>query len=82
MKILAALAAVAVAGLASALISPQAATAHRNACHTKHACPSDHHTYRWGPKKLSCAAKTAREYRAARDKIRVTYAGRVYYCHR
>ena len=57
------------------------ASAHRAYCHTKHVCPSDHATYRWGPSRLLCVAPTADE-RTASFKMRVVYNGRLHYCKR
>jgi len=58
----------------------QAASTHRSACHTKHACPSDHHTYAWGSKRLWCTSYASE--RTARDTIRVRYGGRTYWCRK
>jgi hypothetical protein len=69
---------VAATALAVALIAAPTAGAHRNVCHTRHDCPSDHHTYRWGTKGLLCTSY-ADERRAA-DKTIVRYAGRRYWC--
>lgn len=57
------------------------ASAHRSYCHTKHVCPSDHATYRWGSSLLLCVAPTADE-RNASFKMRVVYNGRLHYCKR
>jgi len=57
------------------------ASAHRNACHSAHRCPSDHATYRWGPQRLLCVKPTS-EKRTARFKIRVRHAGLTYWCRR
>ena len=64
-----------------AAATPQPASAHRAGCHTKHSCPSDHATYRWGPKRLLCVKPTSDE-RTARFKIKVRYGGLVYWCRR
>jgi hypothetical protein len=53
--------------------------AHRSGCHSKHACPSDHATYRW--RGLLCVSPTADE-RTNAFKRRVVYASRVYYCRK
>lgn len=55
-----------------------AATTHRNACHTRHTCPSDHHTYRW--QGLSCTSYA--NERVPKDKIVRVVGGRRYWCHR
>lgn len=75
------------AGLAAILAAAAAftagaepAAAHRAGCHTKHACPSDHHTYVW--RGLSCAAPTSPKYDRARDRIVVKHDGRRYYCRK
>ena len=57
------------------------ASAHRAACHTAHTCPSDHASYRWGPKRLLCV-KPSSDKRNATFKIRVRYSGLTYYCKR
>jgi hypothetical protein len=67
-------------GVATLMPSPSA-SAHRSGCHTKHACPSDHATYRWGPKHLLCVKPTS-DKRTAAFKIKVKYAGLTYYCKR
>src|SRR5262249_18825456 len=54
------------------------ASAHRSGCHRWHSCPSDHHTYPWHG--LWCTSYSYE--RLASDRIRVTYGGRVYWCHR
>lgn len=56
------------------------ADAHRSGCHSKHTCPSDHHTYAW--RGLNCAHVTSPKYDRARDKIVVRYDGRRYYCRK
>ena len=57
------------------------ASAHRSGCHTKHECPSDHATYRWGPKNLLCVKPTS-DKRNASFKLSVRYAGLPYLCKR
>lgn len=64
----------------AALTFASAADAHRNSCHTKKTCPSDHHTYKWGPKKLLCTSYAAE--RKPSDRIRVVVGGRTYWCHK
>lgn len=64
--------------LAAALVAPAGASAHRNPCHTKHTCLSDHHTYRY--KGLLCTSYEAE--RKASDKIVLKVAGRRYWCQR
>lgn len=66
--------------LVAALATASAAGAHRSPCHTQHVCPSDHHTYRWGAKKLYCTSYKAE--RRKRDTIVVTHGGRKYWCGR
>jgi hypothetical protein len=60
------------------------ATKHRSYCHTRHTCPSDHHTYKWKDprtgKRWNCVSRTADEYNSARDEQRIKYDGRTYYC--
>jgi hypothetical protein len=58
------------------LLGPPTASGHRNPCHTKHTCPSDHHTYTY--KGLWCTS-----YRAERlvtDKKAMKVGGRTYWC--
>jgi hypothetical protein len=57
------------------------ASAHRHGCHRWHSCPSDHATYRWGPKRLLCVKPTS-EKRNASFRIRVRYSGLTYWCKR
>lgn len=64
---------------AAAIAVAPPAVAHRNACHTKHSCPSDHATYRW--RGSLCVSPTADE-RTAKFKTRVVFGGRIYYCHK
>lgn len=58
-----------------------ASAAHRNPCHTRHECPSDHATYRWGPKRLLCVKPTSSK-RNATFRKRIRYGGLTYYCKR
>jgi hypothetical protein len=80
MKMLLCLAVVACAFAAGQIVTEDA-SAHRAACHRLHTCPSDHATYRWGPKRLLCVKPTS-DKRNATFKIRVRYAGLTYYCKR
>jgi hypothetical protein len=70
---------VSVAALGGAATSPETASAHRSWCHSKHACPSDHATYRW--RGLLCVAPYS-DKRNSSFKRRATYGGRTYYCKR
>ena len=63
---------------AAVLFVPAGASAHQNPCHTKHSCPSDHHTYRY--KGLLCTSYKGE--RKASDKIVLKVGGRRYWCHR
>lgn len=77
-RLLIVLAALAVAlGLSVATAEP--ANAHRNPCHVKHACPSDHATYRW--RGVLCVKPTS-DKRTASFRKRLTYAGLTYHCKR
>lgn len=70
-----------IAAVVAAVVALTAAAdvaAHSNPCHMRHACPSDHHTYRWGPKKLLCTSYAAE--RRKKDSIVVTVGGRRYWC--
>lgn len=55
------------------------ASAHRARCHQQHECPSDHATYRWGPKQLLCVKPTS-EYRNETFRLRVVHDGRLHLC--
>lgn len=62
---------------------PSPATAHSSSCHTKHACPSDHHTYVWFDENgtgWSCARLGGDGYNPAIDTHIVNYGGYTYYC--
>lgn len=72
---------VAAAMLVGALSLSPAATAHRHGCHRAHECPSDHATYRWGPKRLLCVKRSSPKYNAT-FRIRVRYDGLTYWCKR
>lgn len=61
--------------------SADPASAHRARCHQAHTCPSDHATYRWGPKRLLCVKPTS-DKRNATFKTSVRYAGLPYLCKR
>jgi len=52
---------------------------HSHPCHLQHACPSDHHTYPWGPEALYCTSYA--NERLANDTVTVVYDGRTYWCH-
>jgi hypothetical protein len=73
------IACVALALTGLAVGSAQGGLSHRSGCHTNHTCPSDHATYKW--RGLWCVSPTADE-RNARFKMRVTFQGRTYFCHR
>lgn len=62
---------------ALALVLVPGAGAHRDPCHARHACPSDHHTYAW--RGLSCTSYA--DERLPADTRRVVSGGRVYWCH-
>ena len=60
-----------------------ARSAHSDPCHTRHLCPSDHHSYAWataGGPAWECAKDGASEVTAA-DTTAITYDGRPYRCH-
>src|SRR5438105_65955 len=75
-----ALGAVAVGALALALPAPGAADrpVHKSPCHAHRTCPADHHDYVW--RGLVCTS--VKSERQTRDRIRVRYGGRTYWCHR
>ena len=62
-------------------IAAAPADAHRSGCHRWHSCPSDHATYRWGPKGLLCVKPTS-DKRNGTFRTRVRYDGLTYYCKR
>lgn len=75
---------VASVALTAAVAAPDAGAgrAHSDPCHTRHLCPSDHHTYAWtasGGKVWDCAKAGAREAIAA-DTTAITVDGRSYRC--
>jgi hypothetical protein len=55
-------------------------SAHRDPCHSAHTCPSDHHTYAWGPHALVCTSYS--DERRPQDTQIVVDQGRTYYCSR
>jgi hypothetical protein len=55
------------------------ASAHRDPCHPKYRCPSDHASYRW--RGLLCVKPTSSKRTSAFRK-RVRYGGRTYFCKR
>jgi hypothetical protein len=62
--------------LAAAVVT-RSADAHRDPCHTRHTCPSDHHTYPW--RGLYCTSYA--DERLPGDTKTVVYGGRTYWCH-
>src|SRR3989442_434431 len=76
LRTLASLLALAALALAAATDSPPAPS-HRDPCHLRHDCPSDHHTYPW--KGLWCTSY--RDERLPSDSKVVVYNGRSYWCH-
>jgi hypothetical protein len=79
----AALAVVAMALLPAAAHAARAGNAHSDPCHTRHTCPSDHHTYAWVDgrgRSWDCARPGASELSAA-DTVSLTVGGRRYLCH-
>jgi hypothetical protein len=73
--------------LAFAAVAPNEAQAHRDRCHQRHTCPSDHATYRWLGRingvraRWLCVHRTSDERNRTFNR-RVRYDGRVYYCKR
>jgi hypothetical protein len=66
--------------LSAATLAPAGtASAHRNGCHTKHGCPSDHATYRWNG--LRCVKPGAPEDDGTYGK-KVRNGGLTYLCKR
>lgn len=78
-----ALAAAAGAYLPAPAHAARAGSAHRDPCHTRHSCPSDHHTYAWADvrgRSWDCARPGASELSAA-DTVSLAVGGRRYLCH-
>ena len=69
--------AAAVATAVAAAIGTTSARAHSNPCHSRHTCPSDHHTYPWHG--LYCTSYA--DERLPSDTKAVVYQGRTYWCH-
>ena len=76
-RIAAALAVVVVTVGAASLA--QGGSSHSDPCHLRHECPSDHHTYPWGPQNLYCTSYE--DERLPGDTTTVTWGGRTYWCH-
>jgi hypothetical protein len=76
-RVATALAVVASAAVAASLA--QGGASHRDPCHLRHECPSDHHTYPWGPQSLYCTSYP--DERLASDTTTVAWGGRTYWCH-
>ena len=68
--------AVALSGLA-ALAAPASAAAHRDPCHPRGDCPSDHASYKW--RGMLCVKPTS-DTRTSSFKQRVRHGGLTYYC--
>jgi hypothetical protein len=68
MKVVIAIAVVVVGGIAAGSVTTaQAGVLHRHTCHIHHVCPSDHATYRWGPRRLLCVKPTSDKDGAVQD---------------
>jgi hypothetical protein len=76
-RVAAALGVFAVAAVAASLA--QGGASHSDPCHLRHECPSDHHTYPWGPQSLYCTSYL--DERLPSDTTTVTWGGRTYWCH-
>lgn len=59
------------------LVPASPASAHRNACHLHHTCPSDHATYRWNGR---LCVKPSSPKNDGTFRKRVRYAGLPYLC--
>lgn len=79
---LVALVALGAAGLALASVVAGTAFAHTDPCHTRHDCPSDHHTYVWygNGGAWDCARPGATEYDPSRDTTVIVWEGLTYFC--
>jgi hypothetical protein len=79
-----ALIALAGAGGALASVLAGAAVAHSNPCHTRHDCPSDHHTYVWTDlgtgQAWDCVEPGAPEYDPSLDTTVIVWDSLTYFC--
>jgi hypothetical protein len=82
--LIAACVALAVLGFGVATLLAHGAAAHSNPCHSRHTCPSDHHTYVWTDLTTGlswdCAEPGASEYDATRETTVIVYDALTYYC--
>lgn len=76
--------AVGIGGFFAATAVVSGATSHQDACHSRHECPSDHHTYVWQDPRTGlwwdCARSGASEYDPTRDTTPMTWDGLPYFC--
>lgn len=82
--LVAVLGALATLGVLAALVVVAPASAHSDPCHSRHSCPSDHHTYVWADpstgRSWDCARPGADEYNALLDTTTITWGGLPYHC--
>lgn len=82
--IVAATSALATLGFLLAFVVVSPASAHSDPCHSRHSCPSDHHTYVWTDPSTGlawdCARPGADEYEPSRDTTAITWLGLPYHC--
>jgi hypothetical protein len=76
--------ALATLGVLVAFVVVPPASAHSDPCHSRHSCPSDHHTYVWVDpltgRGLDCARPGADEYNQTRDTTTINWLGLPYNC--
>jgi hypothetical protein len=76
--------AVGIGGFFAATAVVSGATSHQDPCHSRHECPSDHHTYIWLDPRTAlwwdCARPGATEYDPTRDTTTIVWDGLTYYC--
>jgi hypothetical protein len=76
--------AVATLGVLVAFVVVSPASAHSDPCHSRHSCPSDHHTYVWidpsTGRSWDCARPGADEYNPRLDTTPITWDGLPYHC--
>jgi hypothetical protein len=75
--------ALATLGVVFAFVIVAPASAHSDPCHSRHACPSDHHTYFWvdaSGRSWDCSRPGADEYNPLLDTTLITFDGLPYHC--
>lgn len=72
-----------VIAVAAAAATASVAIAHSNSCHSRHSCPSDHHSYIWydGNGAGWDCARPGSEKLNGRENTDIVYDGRTYHCY-